>query len=64
MPRKAAGTVEGVAGTVGSVKASLEHGDVSERVNRPRRRALTKAAGRGLNQGCISYGRLLSQVIL
>lgn len=49
MPRKAAGTAEGLAGTVGSVKASLDHGDVSERVNRPRRRAL--AEGRDGTKG-------------
>lgn len=48
----------GVAGTVGSVKASSDHGDVSERVDRPRRGAL--AEGTGLNQGCISCGRFIS----
>lgn len=58
VPRKAAGTAEGVAGTVGSVKASSDHGDVSERVDRPRRGAL--AEGTGLNQGCISCGRFIS----
>lgn len=45
--------MEGVAGTVGSVKACLEGGDVGERAARARRRALTKAVGRGLNRGCI-----------
>lgn len=43
---------------MGSVKALLECGDASERVNRLRRRALTKAAG--LNQACVSYGRFIS----
>lgn len=53
VPRKPAGAVEGMAGTVGSVKACLEGGDVGERAARARRRALTKAVGRGLSRGCI-----------